>query len=116
MTYQLIHGDARHVSDHLEPNSVSLIVTSPPYFALRSYQDGGEHYDGQIGSEPTPTEFLDALIACTADWLKVLRDDASIFVNLGDKYAGSGGNNNSNLGERATPTSGPSTRHRLPSW
>jgi hypothetical protein len=108
MTYKLIHGDARHVSDHLEPNSVSLIVTSPPYFALRSYQDGGEHYDGQIGSEPTPTEFLDALIACTADWLKVLRDDASIFVNLGDKYAGSGGNNNSNLGERAT-LRGPSS-------
>jgi DNA modification methylase len=70
---------------------VALIVTSPPYFALRSYQDGGEHYDGQIGSEPTPTEFLDALIACTADWLKVLRDDASIWVNLGDKYSGAGG-------------------------
>jgi DNA modification methylase len=108
MTYELIHGDARHVSEHLEPNSVSLIVTSPPYFALRSYQDGGEHYDGQIGSEPTPTEFLDALIACTADWLTVLRDDGSIWVNLGDKYAGSGGNNNSNLGERATMR-GPSS-------
>ena len=43
MTYQLIHGDARHVSDRLEPNSVSLIVTSPQYFALRIYQDRGDH-------------------------------------------------------------------------
>jgi len=48
MTYQLLHGDARHVSTLLEPNSVDLIVTSPPYFALRSYQDNGEHYDGQL--------------------------------------------------------------------
>jgi DNA modification methylase len=108
MTYELHHGDARHVSDLLEPGSVDLIVTSPPYFALRSYQDGGEHYDGQIGSEPTPTEFLDALVACTADWMKVMRPGGSIWVNLGDKYSGSGGNNNSNLGERAT-LRGPSS-------
>lgn len=97
MTYELHRHDAAHVSDILEPESVDLIVTSPPYFALRSYQDGGEHYDGQIGSEPTPTEFVDALIACTADWLRVLRPGGSIFVNLGDKYAGSGGHNNGGI-------------------
>jgi len=87
MSWQLIHGDALHVSDLLEPESVDLIVTSPPYFALRSYRDDGEHYDGQIGSEATPGEFVDALIACTRDWLRVLRPGGSIFVNLGDKYA-----------------------------
>ena len=42
----------------LADDSVDLIVTSPPYFALRSYQDGDEHYDGQIGSEASPQEFL----------------------------------------------------------
>lgn len=38
----------------LADDSVDLVVTSPPYFALRSYQDDGEHYDGQIGSEASP--------------------------------------------------------------
>ena len=46
MTYQLIRGDA--LSLPLADGSVDLICTSPPYFALRSYTDGGEHYDGQI--------------------------------------------------------------------
>jgi hypothetical protein len=36
------------------------VVTSPPYFGLRSYKDNGEHYEGQIGSEATPAEFVDA--------------------------------------------------------
>lgn len=71
----------------LGDDTVDLIVTSPPYFALRSYEDGGEHYDGQIGSEPTPAEFLDALIATTAEMARVLKPTGSIFVNLGDKYA-----------------------------
>lgn len=93
MSVQIIRADARDLP--LEDGSVDLVVTSPPYFALRSYQDGGEHYDGQIGSEPTPAEFLDALIAVTAECVRVLKPSGSIFVNLGDKYVadnrGSGG-------------------------
>ena len=49
----LVRSDATAIP--LGDSTVDLIITSPPYFALRSYQDGGEHYDGQIGSEPTPT-------------------------------------------------------------
>ncbi len=75
----------------LADDSVDLIVTSPPYFALRSYQDGDEHYDGQIGSEATPQEFLEALWAATVEMVRVVKPSGSIFVNLGDKYAGSGG-------------------------
>lgn len=79
----------------LADSSVDLVVTSPPYFGLRSYQDGGEHYEGQIGSEATPAEFIDALIAATAEMVRVLKPSGSIFVNLGDKYVadnrGSGG-------------------------
>lgn len=41
----VIQGDALHLP--LADESVNLIFTSPPYFALRSYRDGGEHYDGQ---------------------------------------------------------------------
>lgn len=67
---------------------MDLIVTSPPYFGLRSYTDGGEHYPGQIGSEPSPAEFLTALWTATAEMKRVLKPGGSIFVNLGDKYAG----------------------------
>jgi DNA modification methylase len=49
------------------------------------------HYEGQIGSEATPQEWLAALVACTAEWMRVLKPEGSMFVNLGDKYAGSDG-------------------------
>jgi DNA modification methylase len=78
---------------------VDLIVTSPPYFALRSYRDGDEHYAGQLGSEETPAAFVDALIEATREMVRVLKPTGSIFVNLGDKYAGSGGHNNNGLGK-----------------
>lgn len=74
----------------LADGTVDLIVTSPPYFALRSYRDAGVHYDGQVGSEDTPAAYLDRLVACTAEWLRVLKPGGSLFVNLGDKYAGGG--------------------------
>lgn len=80
----VLRGDARHLP--LPDDSVDLIVTSPPYFALRSYTDGGEHYAGQVGSEATPAEFIDALIDCTREWVRVLKPSGSLWVNLGDKY------------------------------
>ena len=80
----LVRADA--IAIPLRDNSVDLIVTSPPYFALRSYTDGGEHYDGQIGSEPTPQAFLEALWAVTAECRRVLKPSGSMWVNLGDKY------------------------------
>lgn len=91
----MVRSDALRLP--LRDESVDLVVTSPPYFALRSYRDGGEHYDGQIGSEPTPEAFLEALWAVTEECKRVLRPSGSMFVNLGDKYAGSGGHNNSSL-------------------
>lgn len=81
---RLLEGDARHLD--LPDNSIDLIVTSPPYFGLRSYQDGGEHYAGQLGDEPTPAEFVDALIECTREMMRVTKPSGSIWVNLGDKY------------------------------
>lgn len=85
MAYQLIRGDATQLP--LADSSVDLIVTSPPYFALRSYTDGGEHYDGQIGSEATPQEFLEALWVWTAECRRVLKPSGSLWVNLGDSYS-----------------------------
>ena len=85
MTSIVIRGNALGLP--LADNSVDLICTSPPYFSLRSYQDGGEHYAGQLGSEPTPAEFVAALVAATREMMRVLKPSGSIFVNLGDKYA-----------------------------
>lgn len=84
----IIQGDALNLD--LPDDSVDLIVTSPPYFGLRSYQDDGEHYDGQIGAEATPAEFVDALIAATREMMRVVKPSGSIWVNLGDKYASGG--------------------------
>jgi DNA modification methylase len=85
----LIRADAKALP--LADQSVDLIVTSPPYWALRSYTDGGEHYDGQIGAEPTPAAYVDSLIDVTRECMRVLKPTGSIWVNLGDKYAGSDG-------------------------
>ena len=100
MTGVVLRADARSIP--LPDESVDLVVTSPPYFALRSYRDGDEHYEGQIGSEATPADFLDALWTCTAEWWRVLKPAGSLWVNLGDKYAGSGGHNNGGISSKST--------------
>jgi DNA modification methylase len=82
----VLRGDARDLP--LPDSCVDLVVTSPPYFGLRSYTDGGEHYAGQVGSEVTPAAYVEALVGCTAEWMRVLKPSGSLFVNLGDKYAG----------------------------
>ena len=96
----VVRADALRIP--LRDNSVDLIITSPPYFALRSYRDGDEHYAGQVGSEESPQAFLEALWAVTADCRRVLKPSGSMFVNLGDKYAGSGGHNNAGVSDKST--------------
>lgn len=88
MTVHIIQADARRLP--LADDSVDLIVTSPPYFGLRSYTDGGEHYDGQIGAEATPAAYVDALIDCTREWMRALKPTGSMWVNLGDSYSSGG--------------------------
>jgi DNA modification methylase len=83
-TPEVIKGDARDLP--LADNSVDLIVTSPPYFRQRTYEDGGPPLADQIGQEPTPAEFVDALVAATRESLRVLRPTGSLWVNLGEKY------------------------------
>jgi DNA modification methylase len=117
VTFSLIRGDATSIP--LADDSVDLVVTSPPYFALRSYTDGGEAYDGQIGSEATPQAFLEALWAVTAECRRVLKPSGSMFVNLGDKYAaGHGGSSTENGGvtirKRSSFAAVPKTRDDLP--
>ena len=50
-TATVIRANSRHLP--IADNTVDLVVTSPPYFALRSYQDGGQHYDGRVDGRQT---------------------------------------------------------------
>lgn len=77
----LYHGDAAAVLASLPDQSVDCIVTSPPYFGLRDYG-----VDGQIGAEPSPAEFVAALVAVFREAHRVLADDGTLWLNLGDSY------------------------------
>lgn len=66
---------------------VHCCVTSPPYYGLRDY--GAE---GQLGLEKTPEEYVSKMVSVFAEVRRVLKDDGTLWLNLGDSYAGSGGN------------------------
>lgn len=76
----------------LEDGSIDLVVTSPPFLALRSYLPADHPDKGrEIGSEATPAEFLDVMLRVVAELRRVLAPHGSIAIELGDTYAGSGG-------------------------
>ncbi len=83
--YQLLQGDNREALKALPDQSVHCIVTSPPYFGLRDYG-----VDGQIGLEETPAAYVAELVTVFRECWRVLRDDGTLWCNLGDSYAGSG--------------------------
>jgi DNA modification methylase len=85
-------GDVFDRMAEIPDGSIDLIVTSPPFLALRSYLPA-DHPDKhkEIGSEPTPAEFIDTLLALSAEWGRVLAPHGSLCVELGDTYSGSGG-------------------------
>jgi len=89
-TYVL--GDVRDVLAAIPDGSIDLVLTSPPFLALRSYLPP-DHPDKhrEIGAEPGPAEFIDTLLGLSAEWRRVLAPHGSIAVELGDTYAGSGG-------------------------
>lgn len=104
-TARLLVGDVFDRMAELEDGSVDLILTSPPFLALRSYLPADHPDKGkEIGSEPTPAAFLDTLLALTAEWRRLLAPHGSICVELGDTYSGSGGDNH--LYEGSNPAGG----------
>lgn len=86
MTVSILQGDCRNVLATLPAASVHCCVTSPPYFGLRDYGVAG-----QIGLEPTPDAFVAEMVAVFREVRRVLRDDGTLWLNLGDSYAGGGG-------------------------
>ena len=91
----ILIGDCRATLKQIESGSVHATITSPPYWNLRDYG-----YKGQIGLEKTPKEFIDELVKVFAEVHRVLRDDGTLFVNIGDSYAniGKGGNPENSAG------------------
>ena len=75
-------GDCRESMRRMPEQSVQTCVTSPPYFGLRDYG-----YDGQIGLEPTPDEFVAALVDVFREVRRVLAHDGTVWLNLGDSYS-----------------------------
>ena len=82
MNCEILTGDCREVLADLEDGSVNCCVTSPPYFGLRDYG-----VDGQIGLEQTPDAYVAELVRVFREVKRVLRDDATLWLNLGDTYA-----------------------------
>ena len=82
MSVTVLEGDSRTVLATLPEASVKCCVTSPPYFGLRDYG-----HDGQIGLEPTPDAYVAELVALFREVRRVLTDDGTLWLNLGDSYA-----------------------------
>lgn len=92
MTARFIVGDTLTVLRSMPDASVDLVLTSPPFLALRSYLPA-DHPDKalEMGSEATPGEYLDALLDVVEECRRVLAPHGSLCFELGDTYSGSGG-------------------------
>lgn len=82
---KILCGDAAEQLKTLADGSVNMCVTSPPYYGLRDYGEAG-----QIGIEQTPDEYIARLINVFDEVYRVLAPDGTLWVNIGDSYAGSG--------------------------
>ena len=82
-------GDARIIIPTLPKKSIQTVITSPPYFQLRDYG-----INGQIGQEETVEDYIYNLVDVFHKIKHVLKDDGTLWLNLGDSYAGSGKNRN----------------------
>jgi len=82
---RLLVGDCRKQIPTLPAGCAHTCVTSPPYWGLRDYG-----HDDQIGLEKTPEEYVEKMVAIFREVHRVLRDDGTIWLNIGDSYANDG--------------------------
>lgn len=86
MSVRILRGDVREMLATLPDESVHCCVTSPPYYGLRDYG-----VPGQLGLEPTLAEYLDNMVSVFREVRRVLRSDGTLWLNIGDSYARTGG-------------------------
>lgn len=94
---KIIVDDCLSALRNLPEKTFSTCVTSPPYFGLRDYG-----VEGQLGLEETPEEFVENLVGVFEEVRRVLRDDGTLWLNIGDSYAGSGRGRNGDGTSAAT--------------
>ena len=80
MSYLLIQGNALRIP--LPDRSVHMVCTSPPYWGLRDY-----NVPGQLGLEPTPEAYVARMVGVFREVWRILRDDGTCWINIGDSYA-----------------------------
>lgn len=95
-TLTLYLGDASAVLSGMESDSVNCIVTSPPYFGLRDYCGN----DQQIGMEDSPAEYVSRLVEVFRHARRVLAEDGTLWLNLGDSYYSGRGNPGPNSADK----------------
>lgn len=88
-TPSILTGDSRQVLWSLDVESVQTCITSPPYWGLRDYD-----HPSQIGAEPSPESYIENLVAVFREVRRVLRNDGTLWLNVGDGYARNGGHGN----------------------
>lgn len=92
MINQIFNGDALSELKKLSDKSIDCCVTSPPYFRLRDYE-----MDNQIGLEKTPQEYVERIVSVFSEVRRVLKDNGTLWINLGDSYNGSGKGGNEEM-------------------
>lgn len=85
MTSRIINKDCLEGLKELQDESVDCCVTSPPYWGLRDYG-----IEGQLGLEKTPEEYIEKMVAIFSEVRRVIKKDGTLWLNIGDSYAGSG--------------------------
>ena len=78
---KILQGNCLEVLKDLPEQSVNTCITSPPYWGLRNYQE-----EEQLGLEDTPEEFVESLVKVFREVKRVLRDDGTVWLNLGDSF------------------------------
>lgn len=108
-TARVLVGDVRQRLAELQDCSVQTCVTSPPYWGLRDYG-----HDGQIGLEQTPDEYVAELVEVFREVRRVLADDGTLWLNLGDSYAAGAYSSRQRLDELGERYTGGGVKHSEP--
>ena len=102
----LLNGDCLNSLKSVDSNIIQTVVTSPPYWGLRDYDN-----ENQLGQEDTPEEFVSKLVDIFTEIKRILKEDGTVWVNIGDTYFGAKGG--AWEGDNSITTSDTGSEYRL---
>jgi site-specific DNA-methyltransferase (adenine-specific) len=103
----ILEGNSLEILRLLPSNSIQCVITSPPYWGLRDY-----NINGQIGLEPSLQEFINHLVAIFNEIKRILRDDGTLWLNIGDGYTS--GNRGYRASDKKNPARAMTVRPNTP--